>query len=503
MSGLFLLLQLAHADVLHVTLVVEDGAARVVHAAVTEGDLPSQPGEIAVLDAAGEVVATAPFPQMTPFRSVVTPEGHEGGLRPTPFVRAKLPWPTGAHSVRLGDRSFVPDDLTRRQLPPPTELVPLREAGPPHRRLDLLILADGFREDERDQYLQAANRMLLHLESIEPYNHYAGLLNVWGAFTPSVDSGIDPQETPGSNGTRDTAFECFSNCLLAGVPTPRLICCDEAEILNQVDQLAPFADSVFVVANDQGYGGSGGLNYATASIGDSAAGVPPHEIGHNMFLLWDEYSYGINQPQDKSFISPNCAPPDGDVPWEAWIDAEHPEIGTFSGCSFSDWVKPSQGTCMMEALQDRYCPVCREHMVRSLYQATGGNLLETVEPRPDQTVTLGEGDSQTFSATTLILPGGMRWLWAIGGVEASTTPDTFTYTYEGCDGPRGDVSLTVSDPTDWVRTDPQALLTQTVTWSINTPHCQGDPACDGCDASGDAALPALSALLALLLRRRR
>jgi hypothetical protein len=502
MTGLFLLLNLAQADVLHVTLAVEDGAARVLHAAVTEGDLPSQPGEIAVLDAAGEVVATAPFPQMTPFRSVVTPEGHVGGSRPSPYVRAKLPWPDGAHSVRLGDRSFVPDDLVRRQLPPPTELVPLREAGPPHRRLDLLILADGFREDERDAYLQAANRMLTHLESIEPYNHYAGLLNVWGAFTPSVDSGIDNEETPGSSGQRDTAFECFNNCLLAGVPTNRLICCDEAEILNQVDVLAPFADSVFVVANTTIYGGSGGLNYAISSIGLDAQGVPAHEIGHNMFLLWDEYSYGIDQPQDKTFISPNCAPSEREAPWAAWIDAEHPEIGTFSGCSFSDWVKPTQGTCMMEALQDRYCPVCREHMVRSLYQATGGNLLETVDPRLDETVSLGEGDTQTFRATTLDLPDGMRWSWTVGGVEVATTPDTFAYTYEGCDGPRGDVALTVSDPTDWVRTDPDALLTQTITWSVDTPHCKGDPACDGCDGSG-SPLTALGTALALLLRRRR
>lgn len=496
MSGLLLLLQLAHADVLHVTLVVEDGAARVVRSAVTEGDVPSQPGEIAVLDAAGEVVATAPFPQMTPFRSVVTPEGHEGGLRPTPFVRAKLPWPTGAHSVRLGDRTFVPDDLARRQLPPPAELVPLREAGPPHRRLDLLILAEGFREDERAAYLQAANRVITHLESIEPYSQYAGLLNMWGAFTPSVDSGIDDEETPGGTGQRDTAFECFNNCLLAGVPTNRLICCDEAEILNRVDEIAPFADSVFVVANTQAYGGSGGLNYAISSIGPAAVGVPPHEIGHNMFLLWDEYSYGINQPPDERYISPNCAPPNGNVPWEAWIDDEHPEIGTFPGCSFSDWLKPTQGTCMMEALQDRYCPVCREHIVQTLYKATGGNLVQKAEPPAGAAINL-DGGTQTFNVTALNVPTGLTWTWTLDGKVVSHSPNTFILDKR----PLFSLKLTVSDQTDWVRNDPEKMLSQTLVWpTISKPN---DPACDGCDASGDAALPALSALLALLLRRRR
>jgi hypothetical protein len=497
---MLLLLHLLTADAAQLRAVLHLGEGgvpgpqmRVEHARVLEGDLPSVPGDVRVVSATGEVLATGGLPPLTGWRAIVTPDGHEAAPSPATRIRVALPWPEGAAALQIGGRTLPVDTDATPWLVAPEPPGEVHVTGSSLRRLDLVVLSEGFTEAERPQFEAAVNALSDHLGRLEPYTQYADLLNVWQVFTPSDVSGIDPTETPSSSGSFDTPFECHYGC--NGIE--RLVCCDADAINLKVQTSVPFAEGVLVLVNSQQYGGSGGYDYAAAYIGAEGPKVAAHELAHSLVLLWDEYSYGEEGDPNK-FISHNCAPEGEDVPWEAWMDAEHPEIGIYPGCSFTNWVRPTAGSCMMMTLQSRYCPVCREHLVRSMYAAVGGPI-EDVTPSLDEKVVLRSGQTQTFSAVTIAPRAGLEWEWVLDGEVVSTDPDTFTL--DGCGNHSGKLELTVRDPTPWVRNDPDGSLESTVAWKVRTERCEGDPARCGCQHGPRPE--ALLALLALGLRRRR
>ncbi|HMV70316.1 MAG TPA: M64 family metallopeptidase [Myxococcota bacterium] len=465
---------------------------RVEHARVIDGDLRSVAGDVRVVSATGEVLATAALAPLTGWRAVVTPEGHDAAPHPTTRIRIAAPWPEGAYALQIGGRTLPVDLDERAWLVAPEPAEPIHVSGLSARRLDLVILGDGFTEAEHAKFDEAVAAVTSHLARLEPYNVYGDLLNVWKVFTPSDVSGVDPRPTPGSNGAFDTPFECYYACN----DIDRLVCCDETKILPQVQASVPFAEGVLVLVNSNVYGGSGGYDYSAAFIGAEGARVAAHELAHSLVLLWDEYSYGTEGDPD-AFISHNCAPEGEPVPWTAWMDAAHPEIGTYPGCSFTNWVRPTPSGCMMMSLQDQYCPVCREHLVRTMYEAVGGPI-ESVDPSPDERLTLHAGDHQTFTVTSFEPRTGLEWEWSLDGEVVSNTPETFDL--DGC-GNHRELQLTVRDPTPWVRSDPEGWLESDVRWKIKTDRCEGDPARCGCQTGPAPA--GLLALAALALARRR
>jgi hypothetical protein len=488
---------LAQAAVLQVTLDVRPEGVKLLRATLGEGDLPSAPGELAILDARGEVLANAPMPMLTTQRAVITPEGHDAAPHKSTLVRARLPWPEGAAAIQAGGDLLRPAFERSHQLPPPAEVVKLRDSGPPHRRLDLVVLADGYTIEQRPKFIRDTERIIAHLDTLEPFDRYSSLVNVWAAFTPSIESGTDDGEPTDGVGALDTAFECFSTC----EDISRLICCDEAEILTQIDAIAPFADGVLVLANTDRYGGSGGFNYAVSYTGSLATDVASHELAHSLVLLWDEYSYGTPQDPQKRFISPNCAKKGEIPPWEVWIGPDHPEIGVFDGCSFTDWVRPTANTCMMGSLALPYCPVCREHIVVSMYESVGGNLIEHADPLPGEPVVLPTGGSVTFDVHAIETEAPLTWTWTLDGEVISTTAGPLELPHQGdCEST---LTLRIADETDWVRNDPEAWLAQEVSWPLAPAPCTVKQGC-GCDgAAGNASSLAAMATLAALARRRR
>lgn len=510
------LLIAADAAVLRATVRVDGPHVEVVSTSLEDGDWRSDPGDLAVLDAAGEVLVTGAMPPLATHRAVSTPDGHLSAPHPSRYARVRLPWPDGAAAVSWGGDVETPwrptatrdapeetdaPDVTGEPGTPyagPTFAGPVVTRvvgdGPTGRRLDLVILAEGYTADQEDDFSVDVATVVTHFRQTEPWSTYGHLVNVWKVFVPSVDEGIDTTETPGG-GAYDTPFECYFSC--EGIQ--RLICCDEDEIIRQVDALAPFADGILLLSNSEGYGGSGGLVYSVASVGVDVERVAVHELAHSLVLLWDEYSYGITGDPD-AFISPNCAPEDRTPPWTAWMDDEHPDIGTYPTCSFTNWVRPTPGACMMNALQPEYCPVCREHIVRQLYRHLGNAFTTSVSPPEGERVRLREGESQTFTAVAIEPPDGLTWTWELDGEVVAEGVDA--YTLDGCGALNGELALVLRDETPWVRGDPGADLVDRVTWPVTTDRCAGDPP-RPCGCAATSAASAWSALALLLLARRR
>jgi hypothetical protein len=151
----------------------------------------------------------------------------------------------------------------------------------------------------------------------------------------------------------------------------------------------------------------------------------------------------------------------------------------------------------MNSLQPAYCPVCREHIIKTIYRRLQARIMLAAQPVSRSTVRIRQGEAQTFSVSALQPSQGLSWEWSIDGELLSTEE---TLTVDGCAGLQGELQLVLRDDTEWVRYDPQAYLVDRITWNLKTDQCDAQ-AC-GCQAMPHPAM-ALAMLLPLGWRRKQ
>jgi hypothetical protein len=290
----------------------------------------------------------------------------------------------------------------------------------------------------------------------------------------------------------ESAYGCHYGC--TGID--RLICCDDAKVVSAVSEVLPAAEGIMVLINEERYGGSGGAEYGTAYVGSEGVLVAAHELGHTLVGLWDEYVYtGVEGIID---FAPNCST-DPEPRWEHWIDDEG-DIDVYEGCSYTDASRPTNNGCIMRTLQDGYCSVCREWVVHSIYGNLGSSLIQSISPEPSTELKPKGNQVIEFEIDSVGPDEGLVHEWALDGVVfAENDPD---FRLDECSDLKGTLSLTLRDPTDWIRDDPYNHTFETVAWDVSTRKC------GGCSATGTLPLVGTGALtlLGLLLlpwRRRR
>jgi len=286
------------------------------------------------------------------------------------------------------------------------ELIVIRESGEPQVRQDWVFLAEGYRPEERDQFLEDVNTNVAYLEGVEPYSRYLSLVNVWALFLDSTESGADHLEL-----TPPTYVDTPLGCHYGAYGIDRLIDCDQGAVLS-ASAFAPGEDVRVVLVNDSTYGGSGGQEFAVSFNGEEMVHAVVHEMGHSDGDLADEYSYEISSnPPVWGTKFPNCSASPSDTPWEPWIESGAEGLGAFSECSYTDYFRPTDNGCLMRELQDEFCVVCRESLVRTIYEYLDRLILDGSEDPPP----LAEGEEVTLKVTTLELSGeGLHftWVWA-------------------------------------------------------------------------------------------
>lgn len=199
---------------------------------------------------------------------------------------------------RFVDRSPVRDDLN---------IWTVFEEGPPSEKVDLLILGDGYTEDEKGKFHADVERMTGVLFSTPPFNDHKKDFNVRAIDVFSQDSGISD---PRSGSWKNTALGLTFNAL----DLDRYVLSFEEKAIRDVAAAAPY-DFILILFNDIKYGGGGIYNLWLTCSSDAASApqVLVHEFGHLFAGLADEY-YSSDVAY-KNFAS------EPDEPWEPNVTA--------------------------------------------------------------------------------------------------------------------------------------------------------------------------------------
>ncbi len=90
-----------------------------------------------------------------------------------------------------------------KESPLKPDFVMIRKSGDPAKKVDVAILAEGYKKEEMGKFVKDAHRLVDSLFSVEPYASLKKQFNIYALETPSEESGTD---IPGRNIYANTLF---------------------------------------------------------------------------------------------------------------------------------------------------------------------------------------------------------------------------------------------------------------------------------------------------------
>jgi len=162
-------------------------------------------------------------------------------------------------------------------------LITLQQKGPPARKVDLLILGDGYTLQQRGKFESDARRLVETLFARSPFKERRDDFNVWGLCPPSAEPGISRPSTGVHKRTPlGATYDAFGS--------ERYVLTFENRALRDYASQAPY-ELIEILVNGQTYGGGGIFNLYSTVAADSlwAPYVFVHEFGHHIAGLADEY----------------------------------------------------------------------------------------------------------------------------------------------------------------------------------------------------------------------
>ncbi|MEV4006779.1 M64 family metallopeptidase [Actinomadura sp. NPDC049753] len=374
--------------------------------------------------------------------------------------------------VSVPARAAEPADAT---------VVPVQVTGDPAKRFNLVVLGDGYTAADMPKFRAHLAKHLNDLWTIEPFKSYRSYINVYAVEIPSGESGVscDPAlSSPRRTTPLSMAF--WSGCREDGIQ--RLLVMNSAAAKTYADLVQGTTvgnRQILALANSDTYGGAGGA-YATASGGNAmSALIAPHELGHSLGGLDDEYDYYQRGVPGGTYTGPEPASIHHTLlteeemkaqkqKWWRWL-GERSEaggtIGRYEGGLYSGkgvW-RPSRHS-MMKTLGYYYDQVARERMTQRISGKV--NLVQANTPT-DASV----GDDRVLWVETMHPTGHpLSVAWAVDGKTVGHGANLDLARLHLRKGTHT-VKATVTDPTGFVR-DPairsSAALTQVRTWTVDT-----------------------------------
>ncbi|CAE7158838.1 unnamed protein product [Rhizoctonia solani] len=215
-----------------------------------------------------------------------------------------------SNTIRVPASASVHPQLVLSKSPAPrldVHALPNLITGPIPNRINIVFFSDGYIAEEQQKFLDDATRLARAISINQTYAPVAPLLNFWGAFTPSNQSGIGVGGKP-----KDTVYGLYRDGTeLRGVYTSK------PEVANAAcESMGKQCNYPLLLGNDPLYGGLGGeFTISTASVLNGPL-VLRHELGHSIIWVGDEYDgsvyFGVN--------ADNYTQHDQNVGWSHWLE---------------------------------------------------------------------------------------------------------------------------------------------------------------------------------------
>ncbi len=251
---------------------------------------------------------------------------------------------------------------------------------PVENAVDIVLLPDGYTEQEMGKFVQDCQFFVKSLFSYAPYNRYQDRFNVRAVMVPSQDSDIT---MPGDGLYRNTALSCN----FWTFDSERYCMTYDNETMKTLAGQVPY-DQIYILANTKKYGGGGIFNsYCVSTTGNSySSDVIIHEFGHGFAGLADEYAYDgtDNYNLDVEPWEPNITTlVNFDSKWKDMlgkktpvptpVDKKHENtVGVYEGAGYQlNGIYRPMIDCLMNTFKgNKFCPVCERAIERMILQYT-------------------------------------------------------------------------------------------------------------------------------------
>ena len=163
------------------------------------------------------------------------------------------------------------------------EVVAIHQGGDPATAVDLLLMGDGYTDEEHDAFIARANELTDVFFATSPFKERKNDFNIWALAPAAAQSGVS---RPSTGTFRDspigTTYDAFRS--------ERYILTFDNKSMRRIASSAPY-DFVEILTNTDVYGGGGiyGLFSTAAANSEWAPYLFVHEFGHHFAGLADEY----------------------------------------------------------------------------------------------------------------------------------------------------------------------------------------------------------------------
>lgn len=298
-----------------------------------------------------------------------TPEGHsevgsyqEVVLFPKPKVKVDVVMRKRDKDQKLQDQKVIvydPENLDFYEIVNTLD-VPVEKihyVGDVHKKLDIVIIGQGY-ESDSEKLVRDLNMFADNLFSVEPFKRNRNNINVWG--------------TSGMVGAEYNTLGSDRYCMTTHV----------FDLYHALDKV-PF-DQIIIMVNSKKYGGGAIYNfYAVSSVHNMCGKIMPHELGHSIGGLADEYvdenlSYNEIHPTNLEPLEPNITTlVDFDSKWKSMLPPgttiptppvkglgpkDCGPLGVYEGGGYQKkGIYRPVTNCMMNYYAD-FCPVCTKRL---------------------------------------------------------------------------------------------------------------------------------------------
>ena len=324
--------------------------------------------EAATITKSFEFTLLVPMPQRAAIAEMV--------LRDNTGKESKLTHTIDPADVLIRDRS--------NQRPVPHSYT--HKGGDSKECIDVVILAEGYRIDEMDTFMEDAMITTSEILSYEPFKSHKEKFNFIAVYSASTDTNVSvPQEEAWCDTAIGSNFMTFY--------MERYLTSGEVYAMYDLATNIP-CEHFIILANTATYGGGGIYNSYTLTTAHhpSFRPVVVHEFGHSFGGLGDEYFYATADNNDEMHSlshepwEPNITTlVDFDSKWADMV-AEGVEIptavtqersdnyvvGVYEGGGYRSKgiYRPVDVCRMRNNTADRFCPVCQRALERVILHQT-------------------------------------------------------------------------------------------------------------------------------------